>query len=98
MSETEKTQLFLTHITLSLHWDLSENTEDISAHAALGALTSGYDDLPVCAIRLHGLDNVFFGVTPVDPVSIQIIQSQSSGPAEVLFLHQDLSVLTVHPR
>ena len=64
----------------------------------LSVLTSRYDDLPVCAIRLHGLNDVFFGVTPVDPISIQIIHSQPSRPAQVLLPHKHLSVLTVHPR
>lgn len=64
----------------------------------LRVLTSWYDDLPLCAIGLHGLNNVFFGVTPVDPISIQIVHSQSSRPAQVFLPHQHLSVLTVHPR
>lgn len=64
----------------------------------LSILTSRYDDLPVCTIRLHGLNDVFFGVTPVDPISIQIIHSQPSRPAQVLLPHKHLSVLTVHPR
>lgn len=65
---------------------------------AVIVLTSWYDNLPVCAIRLHGLNDVFFGVTPVDPIPIQIVQSQPSRPAQVLLPHQHLSVPTVHPR
>lgn len=60
--------------------------------------TSRNDDLPLRAVRLNGLDDVLFCVAPVDPVSVQVVHDQPSGPAQLLLVHQHLPMLTVHPR
>lgn len=43
------------------------------AYVLVWCPTSWHDNLPLCSIWLHWLNNVLFGVTPVNPVSIKVI-------------------------
>lgn len=62
MSETEK-QKGMTR----------EHTNNTFLFRFAEFFTSRYDDSSVCAIRLHGLNEVFLGVTPVDPAWEKIL-------------------------
>lgn len=59
-------------------------------------LTFIYDESPVSPIIFYGLNNIFFGVTPIDPVIIQIIYGKAIWPAKVL-RNQNTAMLPIHP-
>lgn len=51
---------------------------------------------PVCPIRSHGFNSIFFRIAPIDPIIVQIINRKTCWPAKI-FRDQSFSLLSIHP-